>query len=36
VTRLFTLWLWVALGLVVAFLLRLPSVRIRFKKYEEC
>lgn len=36
VTRFFTLWLWVALGLGVAFLLRLPSVRLRFKKYEEC
>jgi glycosyltransferase 2 family protein len=36
VTRLFTLWLWVALGLVVAFLMRLPSVRVRFKKYEGC
>jgi glycosyltransferase 2 family protein len=36
VARLCTLWLWVALGLVVAFLMRLPSVRIRFKKYEGC
>ena len=36
VARLFTLWLWVALGLVVAFLMRLPLFRVRFKKYEEC
>ena len=36
VARLFTLWLWVALGLVVAFLIRLPALRVRFKKKEEC
>ncbi len=35
VARLFTLWLWVALGLGVAFLLRLPAFRVRFKRYEE-
>lgn len=36
VVRLFTLWLWVTLGLVVAFLLRIPSLRIRFRKFGEC
>lgn len=35
VTRLFTLWAWVALGLGLAFLLQLPSLHTRFKGDEE-
>ena len=35
VVRLFTLWLWVALGLVVAFLLRVPAFRTQFNEDEK-
>ena len=35
VVRLFTLWLWVALGLGVAFLLRVPAFRTQFNEDEK-
>ena len=34
--RLFTLWVWVALGLVLAFILRGPFRQVQFDQSEEC